>query len=88
MLRKGDALIAETFSEGNSRLHRFDPRVKLCLALIYAGLDERDRAIEWLQTAVDKQVSELIYMKVDPYLDKLRPDPRFAELLRQVKLER
>ena len=38
MLRKGAALIAEAFSEGNSRLHRFDPRVKLCLALAYAFL--------------------------------------------------
>jgi cobalt/nickel transport system permease protein len=28
-------LIAETFSEGNSPLHRIDPRVKLCLALVY-----------------------------------------------------
>ena len=38
MLRKGAALIAEAFSEGNSLLHRFDPRVKLCLALVYAFL--------------------------------------------------
>lgn len=38
MLRKGAALIAETFSEGDSPLHRIDPRVKLCLALTYAFL--------------------------------------------------
>jgi len=38
VLRKGADLIVEAFSEGNSRLHRFDPRVKLCLALAYAFL--------------------------------------------------
>lgn len=34
----GTAVIAEKLSEGNSPLHRLDPRVKLCLALPYAFL--------------------------------------------------
>ena len=35
MLREAYPLIPETFSEGESRLHRLDPRVKLCLALVF-----------------------------------------------------
>lgn len=58
-----------------------------CIALIYASLDEKDQAIDWLQKAYDEHVSELIYMKVDPYLDKIRSDPRFIELLVKVGLE-
>ena len=36
--RKVAALVAETFSEGDSFIHSIDPRVKLCLALTYAFL--------------------------------------------------
>jgi serine/threonine protein kinase/Tfp pilus assembly protein PilF len=59
-----------------------------CIALIYASLDERDKAMEWLQKAYEKHVSELIYMKVDPYLDNLRSDPRFTKLLKKIGLEK
>jgi serine/threonine-protein kinase len=58
-----------------------------CIALIYASLGEADQAMEWLQRAHEEQVSELIYMKVDPYLDEIRSDPRFIELLAKVGLE-
>jgi tetratricopeptide (TPR) repeat protein len=58
-----------------------------CITLIYASMGEKDHAIEWLQKAYDEHVAELIYMKVDPYLDKIRSDPRFIELLSKVRLE-
>jgi serine/threonine protein kinase/Tfp pilus assembly protein PilF len=57
-----------------------------CMALIYASLNEKDSAIEWLNKAYDKHVSELIYMNVDPYLDNLRMDPRFTILLKKMGL--
>ena len=57
-----------------------------CVALIYASMRKPDLAIEWLQKAVQERVSELVYLKVDPYLDKLRSDPRFTDLLYQVGL--
>jgi tetratricopeptide (TPR) repeat protein len=58
-----------------------------CIALIYASLGETDQAIDWLRNAYEEHVSELIYMKVDPYLDKIRSDSRFIELLVKVGLE-
>jgi tetratricopeptide (TPR) repeat protein len=58
-----------------------------CVALIYACLGEDDQALDWLSAALEQHVSELIYMKVDPYLDNLRENPRFTDLLRQAKLE-
>jgi Flp pilus assembly protein TadD len=58
------------------------------IALIYAGLGERDRAFEWLQKARDERSSWLIWLKVDPRLDSLRTDPRFTDLVRCVGLKR
>lgn len=57
-----------------------------CFALVYSCLGEKDQAINWLQRAFEKHVSELIYMKVDPYLENLQSDPRFIALLKKVAL--
>jgi TolB-like protein/tetratricopeptide (TPR) repeat protein len=56
------------------------------LAIVYAGLGDRDRAFEWLERSralLDPVVGDL---KVDPRFDKLRGDPRFAKLLATVGL--
>jgi tetratricopeptide (TPR) repeat protein len=56
------------------------------LATAYAGLDDRDKAFEWLETAFRERVNWIPYLKVDPELDSLRNDRRFADLLRRVGL--
>ena len=53
-------------------------------ALIYAAMGEKDQAISWLQDAYEQRVSDLIFLKVDPFLDKLRTDSRFTDLLEKV----
>jgi tetratricopeptide (TPR) repeat protein len=55
-------------------------------ALVYAGLGEKDRAFEWLEKSYQDHTPYLSTIKVDPLLDNLRSDPRFAELMRRVGL--
>ncbi len=54
------------------------------IALVYAGLGENPKALAWLKKAYDEQSGQLVYLKVEPNLDNLRPDPRFQELVRRV----
>jgi TolB-like protein/DNA-binding winged helix-turn-helix (wHTH) protein/Tfp pilus assembly protein PilF len=54
------------------------------VALIYAGLGEKDRAIEWLDKAYEVHDKGMCFLKVDPPLDPLRSDPRFQDLLRRM----
>jgi TolB-like protein/DNA-binding winged helix-turn-helix (wHTH) protein/Tfp pilus assembly protein PilF len=56
------------------------------IAVIYAGLGDKDKALEWLERAYEERASFLIFLKVDPRLDSLRPDPRFQDLLRRMGL--
>jgi DNA-binding SARP family transcriptional activator len=56
------------------------------VAAIHLGLGETERAFEWLERAVEEHDAWLVWLKVDPVLDALRPDPRFADLLRRVGL--
>ena len=57
-------------------------------AWVYAGLSEKDLAIEWLQKTYEERSGswQLIWLKVAPWYDNLRSDPRFTELLRKVGL--
>ena len=57
------------------------------MAMIYAGLGEKDQAFAWLEKAYADRVWRLPYLKVEPRFDNLRSDPRFADLVRRVGLE-
>ena len=56
------------------------------IALLYAGLGDRDQAFAWLEKAYEARSSNLLYLKVSPRYDSLRADPRFADLVRRVGL--
>ena len=56
------------------------------IAAIYAALGDKDEATQWLRQAVGDRSVWLIYLKVDPFFDSLRSDPRYADLVRRAGL--
>lgn len=56
------------------------------IAALYARLNEREQAFEWLEKACEERSSGLVYLKVEPSFDSLRHHPRFADLLRRIHL--
>ena len=56
------------------------------IALIHLGLGEKDQAFAWLERAYEERCPTLEFLKVEPSLDPLRSDPRFADLLRRMNL--
>lgn len=54
------------------------------MAIVHAGRQEKDEALEWLEKASEDRSEMLAWLKVAPELDRLRPDPRFASLMRRV----
>ena len=56
------------------------------LAVIYAGLNEKDQAFTWLEKAYQDRSWWLVWLKTDPKVDGLRSDPRFADLMHRVGL--
>ncbi len=51
------------------------------IAVAHVGLGKHDEAIEWLEWGYAERTHWMALMKVDPRLDPLRSDPRFAGLL-------
>jgi len=56
------------------------------IALIYAGLGEKDQAFAWLEKAYEEHSFQMQWLKVEPRWDSLRSDPRFADLVRRIGL--
>jgi Flp pilus assembly protein TadD len=56
------------------------------IAVVYAGLGEKDLAFDWLQKAVADRSGKLVHIKYDEKLDTLHSDPRYSELLRRIGL--
>ncbi|MEE9169606.1 MAG: tetratricopeptide repeat protein, partial [bacterium] len=56
------------------------------VAIIHASFGEHDKAFEWLEMARSERSYLLIYLNVDPMMQNLRPDPRFAGQLEQIGL--
>jgi eukaryotic-like serine/threonine-protein kinase len=54
------------------------------IAMIYAGLGDKDQALVWLEKAYTERSVWLPWLKVDPKFDSLRSDSRFADLVRRV----
>ncbi|HEX4959404.1 MAG TPA: winged helix-turn-helix domain-containing protein [Thermoanaerobaculia bacterium] len=58
------------------------------LALDYAALGERDRALALLEQSIQQRDSWfLLFLGADPRVDPLRGDPRFEKLLRRIGIE-
>jgi TolB-like protein/Tfp pilus assembly protein PilF len=62
--------------------------VSVDIALVYRGLGDKNRALEWLQTAYEERDRFLLEIKVEPMWYELRSDPRFVALMRKMGLEK
>lgn len=53
----------------------------------YLALGERDQAFVWFDRAYEEQANFLQWLKVHPFFDAVRDDPRFKDLLHHVGLD-
>jgi hypothetical protein len=58
------------------------------MAVVYAGMGDKTRALDWLEKAFESRCLQMVYLKVDALLDGLRSEARFQDLQRRVGLPR
>jgi tetratricopeptide (TPR) repeat protein len=70
-----NALLAELTSEAKTRyISPYD------IAVIHAGLGDVPSAIAQLHSAVEDRSAWMVFLNIDPRLDRLRHDPAIAEI--------
>jgi serine/threonine-protein kinase len=63
-----------------------DDRLALLSALLFTALDMKDRAFQQLHRAFELREPGLMFLKVAPWLDPLRSDPRYGALVEKLGL--
>ncbi len=75
-------LLERLCADGNTRHVPWTP-----FAVIYIGLGDVPRALEYLSRAVELRQRSVTSLKVHPLYDAIRSEPDFQALLRQVRLD-
>jgi tetratricopeptide (TPR) repeat protein len=56
------------------------------VAVVYAGLGDRDKVFEWLEKDFQKRSTSLVELRMEVPFYPLRTDPRFNDLLKRMNL--
>jgi serine/threonine protein kinase/Flp pilus assembly protein TadD len=57
------------------------------IATLYASLGEADEAFRWLEAGIAEHAPGMILLRVHPWLDPIRGDPRYHDLVRRLGLD-
>jgi hypothetical protein len=60
----------------------------MAIAHAYVGMGDKEETFVWLEKAYAAHSNELTSLKVSPFYDPLRGDPRFQDLLLRVGLSK
>jgi len=77
---KAKKVLAELKSTGKSHVSSWD------VAIVYAGLKDHQQALAWLERSAAEHSQSLPGLKVEPWFDELKNEPRFQDLMRKIKL--
>src|SRR6185503_1047458 len=76
--------IIDTLNIWNKQL----PVSPFFFALVYAGLNDKEKTLEWLQKAYEEKSGSVRYLKMEPRLQNLRNEPDYIALMKKIGLEK
>ena len=65
-----------------------EPVSPFFFALVYAGLNDKEKALEWLEKAYEEKSGSVRYLKMEPRLQNVRNEPRYIALMKKIGLEK
>src|SRR2546425_667672 len=78
--------VLQSWLEGLTELSKHSYVSSYSIAESYMRMDQKQKAFEWLEKAYEEHDSGLVSLAVEPMFENIRPDPRFKEILRRMKL--
>ena len=81
LARHGDVIGARQILDELFAQHQTGYVQIVAMAAIFAGLDDDDHALEWLEKAAEQPGALWFWIPIDPLWARLRPHPRFQNIL-------
>jgi TolB-like protein/Tfp pilus assembly protein PilF len=78
--------VLQSWLEGLTELSKHSYVSSYSIAESYMRMDQKQKAFEWLEKAYEEHDSGLVSLAVEPMFENIRPDPRFKEIMRRMKL--
>jgi len=78
--------VLQSWLDGLTELSKHSYVSSYSIAESYMRMDQKQKAFEWLEKAYEEHDSGLVSLAVEPMFENIRPDPRFKEILRRMKL--
>ena len=69
-------------------VNKVEPVSPFFFALVYAGLNDKENALQWLEKSYEEKSGSVRYLKMEPRLENLRKEPRYTALMKKIGLEK
>lgn len=83
----GNTAAAHKILDTLSVVNKEEPVSPFFIALVYAGLNDKEKALDWLENSYKEKSGSVRYLKMEPRLQNLRNEPRYAALMKKIGLE-
>ena len=83
----GNASAAKNILDTLAVVNKQEPVSPFFFALVYAGLNDKQKALEWLENSYKEKSGSVRYLKMEPRLQHLRNEPRYTALMKKIGLE-
>ena len=78
--------VQQSWLDGLTEISKRDYVSSYSIAEGYMRLEQKEKALEWLEKAYEEHDSGLVSIAVEPMFDSIRSEPRFKEIVRRMKL--
>jgi serine/threonine protein kinase/Tfp pilus assembly protein PilF len=86
LARGGKIDEAQSILAGLHTLQEHEYVSPVAFATLYLGLGDNARALDWSERAYDERRGWVAYVRVNPLMDPLRAEPRFAALAERMRI--
>jgi len=87
LAQAGDKSLARSFAAELVERHNTEYISPVDLAVVHMALGDKERALDWVEHAIDERRGWAAYLRVHPVLDSLRDQPRFDELVKRMAFD-
>lgn len=83
----GDPSYAKRVAEEFVERHKSEYVSSVDLAVVHIAIGEKQKALDWVERAIDERRGWAAYLRVHPLVDSLRDEPRFDELVKRMTFD-
>ncbi|MFI5129096.1 MAG: tetratricopeptide repeat protein [Chitinophagales bacterium] len=84
----GNTLAANKILDTLFVVNKQEPVSPFFFALVYAGLNDKENALKWLEKAYEEKSGSVRYLKMEPRLQNMRNETRYTALMKKIGLEK